>query len=84
MRDLKQGVLAAILPAAVKSLEDGASVIPVSGRWLSAVFYRGKLRLLFVLSPDVDRQRLRGWRRTLTAWQTGSSTVECVGHVRAG
>jgi hypothetical protein len=84
MRELKQGVLAAILPAAAKSLEEGASVVPVSGRWLSAVFYRGKLRLLFLLPPEFDHDRLRRWRRTLTAWHTGSSTTEGVSHVRAG
>ncbi len=84
MRDLKQGVLAAILPAAVKSSEEGASVVPVSGRWLSAVSYCGKLRLLFILSPEFDRERLRRWRRTLTAWHTGSSTTEGVSHVGAG
>jgi hypothetical protein len=84
MRDLKQGVLAAILPAAAKSLEEGESVVPVSGRWLSAVFYRGKLRLLFILPPEFDRDRLRRWRRTLTAWHTGSRTTEGVSRVRVG
>ena len=84
MRNLKQSVLAGILPAAVKSLEEGALVVPVSERWLSAVFHEGKLRLFFILPPEYDREQFRSWLRTVKAWHAGSSRTEGVSHVRTG
>ena len=38
----------------MRSLEDGTTVAPVSGRWLSALFHEGKLRLLFILPPEFE------------------------------
>jgi len=67
-RDLGQSLQAAILPKAMKSLDEGAVVTPVSGRWVSPIFHQGNLRLILVLPPESDTDLFRRWRRTVNAW----------------
>ena len=44
-----QNLLVGLLPTAMKSLDQGAVVVRCPGRWVSPIFYEGKLRLIFVL-----------------------------------
>lgn len=73
MRTLSEEVLARALPTAVASLEEGGEVMPLSDRWLTALYSGGTLRMLFVLPPDSNRAALGTWRATLRAWQLGSA-----------
>jgi hypothetical protein len=82
-RDLEQSLLVGILPMAMKSLDEGAVVTSVSGRWVSPLFHDGRLRLIFILPADFDTDRFRRWRRTVQAWQTGSRVAEA-SHARSG
>ena len=76
MRNLDSELLAGVLPTALAAINDGGDVIIVSGRWLTPLYRRGMLHLLFILPPDPDPERLRGWRDTLRAWNLGAETVE--------
>lgn len=76
VRELEQGVLAGILPTAMKSLDAGAVVTSVSGRWVSPIFHQGKLRLIFVLPPEFDSEEFRRWRRTVNTWYTTGRTLD--------
>ncbi|MFI5506694.1 hypothetical protein ACIA48_04440 [Mycobacterium sp. NPDC051804] len=67
--DLESSLLVGILPMAMKSLDEGAAVMPVSGRSMSAIFHEGKLRLIFILPPEFDGDDLRRWRRAVNEWQ---------------
>ncbi|MCH9667321.1 MAG: hypothetical protein K0U76_03250 [Actinomycetia bacterium] len=83
MRSLKRSLLAGALPTAMKGLEDGAIVVPLSGRWLTPIFHRGRLRLLLLLPPDPEDALLESWLRIVQAWhirwgatQTARSTSD--------
>lgn len=65
MRTLDPAVLAAAVPAALSGLEDGTSVVPASGRWLTPLYRQGELRLMFILPPDPGRAALKAWREAL-------------------
>jgi hypothetical protein len=76
VRQLEQGVLAGILPTAMKSLDQGAVVTAVSGRWISPIFHQGKLRLIFVLPPEFASVLFRRWRRTVNTWHSVGRTLD--------
>jgi hypothetical protein len=82
IRKLKQRLLAGVLPTATRSLEDGTTVAPVSGRSLSALFHQGKLRLLFILPPEFETELFRSWLRIVKVWHIGGRTTESVSHAR--
>jgi hypothetical protein len=82
-RALQQGLLVGLLPAAMKSLDQGAVVVSVSNRWVTPVFYGGKLRLIFVLPSELDTDRLRRWRRIVNTWNACGDAPD-VSHVRSG
>ena len=75
-RGLEQNLLVGLLPMAMKSLDQGAVVTSVSGRWVSPIFYGGGLRLIFILPSEVDSDRFRRWRRTVNTWHAGSRLSE--------
>lgn len=68
-RDLDQSLLVGILPMATRSLDEGSVVTSVSGASVSAIFFQGKLRLVFALPPEFASADLRRWRRTVNDWQ---------------
>jgi len=76
MRSLELSLLAQALPTAVRSLEGGVAVAPLSGRWLTPIHHRGRLRLLFVLPPDPQSASFRSWLNTLKAWHFAWGTTE--------
>lgn len=76
MRDLDPALLARAIPTAVASLESGAVTISVSDRWLTPVFRRGVLRLLFVLPADPDPQRIKDWRSIIRSWNLDARTLD--------
>jgi hypothetical protein len=83
VRALDQSVVVGILPMAMKSLDEGAVVTSVSGRWVSPLFHDGRLRLIFILPAELDTDRFRRWRRTVQAWHAGGRAKE-VSRVRSG
>lgn len=76
---LRQSTLAGILPTAMSSLEKGDAITSVSGRWLSAIFYQGELRLLFILPVEFEPEFLRNWLTVVKGWQVGH-TPESASH----
>ena len=84
MRDLDQGVLATALPAAIRSLEDGTDIVSVSGRWLTPIYHRGTLRLLFVLPPAPEPTPFKGWLDVVKAWHGGGRITERAEYARNG
>jgi hypothetical protein len=82
-RVLQQTLLVGLLPAAMKTLDQGAVVTLVSNRWVTPVFYDGRLRLILVLPADFDTDRLRHWRRTVNTWNA-CGDVPDVSHARSG
>ncbi len=65
MRSLDPAVLAAAVPAALSGLEDGDSMVAAAGRWLTPLYRKGVLRLIFVAPPEPDRQALKAWRQAV-------------------
>lgn len=65
MRTLEPAVLAAAVPAALTGLDDGDCTVPVAGRWLTPLYRKGVLRLIFVLPADPDPATLKTWRETV-------------------
>ncbi len=84
MRSLDQNILARALPAAMKSLADGAFVVPLSSHWLSPVYDEGTLRLLLVTPPDADATLVKGWLQCVKAWNVSRGGAEAAGHARIG
>ena len=76
LRNLPDDVLAMTLPSAMRSLDDDALVISVSGQWISPIFDRNRVRMVFVLPPDPRPDRFQRWLRTLKAWRLGQPTPE--------
>jgi len=76
MRDLEQGLLATALPTAIRSLESGAIVVPLSGRLLTPMYHEGRLRLLFVLPPDPEPAAVKRWLQTVQTWRFSWGTME--------
>lgn len=76
MRSVSPSVLAGVLPSAMKSLQDGSHVVWVAGQRLSPIFFEGHLRLIFLLPPDADSERLQRWLQTVRAWHVGSRNLE--------
>ncbi|MGK2880533.1 MAG: hypothetical protein ACSLE6_06980 [Mycobacterium sp.] len=81
LRGFEPSLLAVVLPMSIKSLGEGVGVIRVSERWLTPVFDRGRLRVIFVLPVDVDPSQLQNWVQLVKAWQQGIPLEE-VTHVR--
>jgi hypothetical protein len=75
MRSLDSEVLAGALPALLASMEDGGDMIMLSNRWLSPVYRRGTLRMLFVLPADPDPEQVRTWREVMRAWTIGTEAL---------
>ncbi|MCV7170830.1 hypothetical protein H7I41_12995 [Mycobacterium manitobense] len=71
MRTLDEDLVPAILPSAMKSLDDDALVVSVAGRWLSPIFHENKVRMIFLLPPDPEPAPFQRWLRTLRAWRLG-------------
>jgi len=82
-RAMQQSVLVGLLPAAMRSIDQGTVVASVSNRWVTPIFYEGKLRLIFVLPAEFDTDRLRHWRRTVNTWHACGDAPD-VSHVRSG
>ncbi|WP_231737635.1 hypothetical protein [Mycobacterium sp. IS-1742] len=80
MRTLDENLVPAILPAAMKSLDDDALVVSVAGRWLSPIFHENKVRMIFLLPPDPEPAQFQRWLRTLQAWRLGQWDRETVAH----
>ena len=71
MRTLDDDLVPAILPSAMRSLDDDALVVSVAGRWLTPVFHANKVRMIFLLPPHPDPDTFQRWLRTLRAWRLG-------------
>ncbi|KUI39301.1 hypothetical protein AU194_14780 [Mycobacterium sp. GA-2829] len=80
MRTLDEDLVPAILPAAMKSLDDDALVVSVAGRWLSPIFHDNKVRMIFLLPPHPEPARFQRWLRTLRAWRLGHWEREVAVH----
>lgn len=73
MRRLNKSVLATMLPAAMRSLEDGATVVRAAERRFTPIFAGGRLRLLCVLPPEPESAQIARWLRTVRAWNVGNT-----------
>lgn len=71
MRTLDEDLVPAILPSAMRSLDDDALVVSVAGRWLSPIFHENRVRMIFLLPPDPQPASFQRWLRTLRAWRLG-------------
>ncbi|WP_193044277.1 hypothetical protein [Mycolicibacterium baixiangningiae] len=80
MRTLDADLVPAILPTAMRSLDDDALVVSVAGRWLSPVFHQNKVRMIFLLPPDPDPAHFQRWLRTLKSWRLGQWEREGADH----
>lgn len=78
MRTLDEDLVPAILPSAMRSLDDDALVVSVAGRWLSPIFHENRVRMIFLLPPDPETASFQRWLRTLRAWRLGQ--WEAAGH----
>ena len=82
MRSLDPDLLVGLLPAAIRSLDDDALIVPVAGRWLSPIFHHNKVQVVFLLPPDPGPEQFRRWLRTLKTWRLGGWPAHGVHHVR--
>lgn len=82
MRQLEKGLLVGALPMAVNSLEDGLSVVALSGRLMTPVFQHGELRLLFLLPHDPEPALFESWMQIVRDWHVRRGNPETVGSVR--
>jgi hypothetical protein len=73
MRALDSDLVVAILPKAMRSLDDDALVVSVAGRWVSPIFHRNKVRMVFLLPPEPGAEQFQRWLRTLKAWRLGQT-----------
>lgn len=80
MRALDTELVALILPAAMKALDDDALVVSVAQRWVSPIFHDNKVRMIFVLPHDPPPERFHRWLRTLKAWRLGEWPGEGTDH----
>lgn len=83
-RTLDNGLLAGVLPTAMRSLEEGAAEVRVSGRWFTPIFHHGKLRLLFVLPSTFDAALSGRWLQAVERWQVGGGAMEGRNDARNG
>lgn len=81
VRGMDRSLLAVILPATVKCLEEGAVVTEVSGRWISPVFDQGEVRLIFILPNTVNPERIHRWRRFMNRSNAAGHPVESASRV---
>ncbi len=65
MQSLDPEVLAAAVPTALSGLENGDSTVAASGRWLTALYKLGALRLIFVLPSDPGPAAVKTWREAV-------------------
>ncbi|MDY6995056.1 MAG: hypothetical protein SW019_00575 [Actinomycetota bacterium] len=82
MRKLDPDLVVAILPAAIRSLDDDALVAEVAGRWLSPIFHRNKVQMVFLLPVQPDPELFRRWLHTLQSWRLGGWPAQDVNHAR--
>jgi hypothetical protein len=80
MRELGPDVLAGILMTALRGTESGAHLVAMSGRWMTPISFGGRLRLIFILPPDAEADRVDSWRRNLRDWQVGRQSPVAVSH----
>jgi hypothetical protein len=80
MRTLEKSTLSGILPMSIKSLEEGSTVVPLSGHWLTPIFHQERLRLIFVLPPESGREIISNWLGLVRAWHVGSQAMESASH----
>lgn len=84
MRSLKRSLLAGALPTAVRGLENGAVVVPLSGRWLTPIFHQGRLRLILLLPPEPEDAILESWLRMVQTWHISWGTTQAAGSTSNG
>jgi hypothetical protein len=66
---LDRQVLAETLPAAMRCLDDGTTMTFLQGHWMTPIYDRGVLRLVFFLPAEADTERVRLWRTAIRNWQ---------------
>ena len=71
MRSADSALLATALPTAAASLEDGLTVVPLCGRWITPVYQGATLQLLLIAPDSADPVDLKTWERTAKAWNRG-------------
>lgn len=81
MHNLEKSVLVRALPMAVRCLENGVSVVALSGRLLTPVFHHGKLRLLFLLPHDPEPALFESWMRIINDWHVRRGSTAAAGCV---
>ena len=84
MRGLDPEVLAGALPMLLAGMDDGGDMILVSNRWLTPVYWRGTLRILFVLPAHAEPDQLRTWRDSIRAWNLDAGTLEAESSAQGG
>ncbi len=82
MRVLHPDLLVAILPTAMRSLDEDALVVAVAGRWLSPIFHHNKVHMVFLLPDAPDPMLFHRWLHTLKTWRLGGWTEEGSEHAR--
>ncbi|TRW80261.1 hypothetical protein FK535_19705 [Mycolicibacterium sp. 018/SC-01/001] len=78
LRGLDPDLLIALLRSAVRSLDDDALVFSVKDRWLSAIFDRNRVQMVFLLPAEPAPEQFQRWLRTLKAWRLGGAVGEDV------
>lgn len=71
LRSLDSDLLATALPSAAASLEDGVSVLPVRGCWLTPVYRGATLQHLLLLPSAASSADVKVWTRIVRAWNRG-------------
>lgn len=69
MRALDQEVLAQALPTASACLEQGTTSVRLNNRWITPIFRRGTLRMLFVSPAETDAADIKRWLGKARSWQ---------------
>jgi hypothetical protein len=83
LNSLDRTFLVRLLPTAIRSLDEGAVVVAISGRLMTPVFVEGKLRAVFLLPAELTTDRLRHWRRAVNTWHASGRAPE-INHALSG
>lgn len=76
MRGLDSEILATVMPTLMAGMDDGIDMVALSGRWLTPVYHRGTLHLLFITPADPEPALLRNWRAALRAFNLDTGTLQ--------